>query len=158
VRPADLILFLQTLIMIALHGSSLTPSGRRTIFPAVVIVTLLCGFFVFQYHEHISLKLNASLRRTKSKAIITLVQKNDETVTDWLVELLPDWEPVVYVTDRTSDQAPDDNASLIQPLNMHVNRGREASVYLTYIIHHYHDLPDYMVFIHGRRYQLHNGA
>lgn len=36
------------------------------------------------------------------------------------------------------------------------NEGHEASVYLTYIINHYWDLPDYMVFIHAKRYQWHN--
>ena len=36
------------------------------------------------------------------------------------------------------------------------NKGNEASAYLTYLITHYHNLPDYMVFIHGKRYQWHN--
>jgi hypothetical protein len=37
------------------------------------------------------------------------------------------------------------------------NRGREASTYLSYIINNYYNLPDYMVFVHGERYQRHNG-
>ncbi|KAK3111967.1 hypothetical protein LTR53_012241 [Teratosphaeriaceae sp. CCFEE 6253] len=92
----------------------------------------------------------------KRKAIITSVQRKDETTADWLVDLLPGWETSVYVTDRTSDEAPLPNTSPIEKQNLPVNRGREASVYLTYIIHHYYDLPDYMVFIHGKRYQIHN--
>lgn len=36
------------------------------------------------------------------------------------------------------------------------NKGNEASAYLTYIITHYHNLPEYIVFIHARRYQWHN--
>ena len=93
----------------------------------------------------------------KRKAIITSVQRKDETTADWLAELLPDWETSVYVTDRRSDEEASFGSSLISPQSLPVNRGREASVYLTYIIHHYYDLPDYMVFIHGKRYQIHNG-
>ena len=36
------------------------------------------------------------------------------------------------------------------------NKGNEASAYLTYLITHYHNLPEYMVFLHARRYQWHN--
>jgi hypothetical protein len=99
----------------------------------------------------------ATFASRKRKAIITSVQRKDETSADWLAELLPDWENFVYVTDRTSDEDPLPNNSPIRPQPLPVNRGREASVYLTYIIHHYYDLPDYMVFIHGKRYQIHNG-
>jgi hypothetical protein len=126
--------------------------------PAVVIVTLFCTFFIFHYHDDIRAKLKASQHKAKRKAIVSSVQRNDETTADWPAHMLPDWEPMVYVTDRTSDEPPEENASPIQPLSMPLNRGREASVYLTYIIHHYHDLPDYVVFIHGKRYQLHNGG
>jgi len=85
------------------------------------------------------------------------VQKEDETTADWLAEFSPDWQAVVYVTDRTSDDPAPSNTSLIKPHHLPVNKGREASVYLTYIIQHYHSLPDYVVFIHGKRYQIHNG-
>jgi hypothetical protein len=67
----------------------------------------------------------------KTKAVVASVTKDDETTADWLVEFLPDWEAVVYVADR--------------------------NIYLTYLIQHYNTLPDYMVFIHGKRYQSHNG-
>ncbi|KAK5723542.1 hypothetical protein LTR15_005240 [Elasticomyces elasticus] len=92
----------------------------------------------------------------KRKAIITSVQRDDETTADWLVETLPEWDAKVYVTDRRSDEEATSSSSLIKPHSLPVNRGREASVYLTYIIHHYYDLPEYMVFIHGKRYQIHN--
>lgn len=36
------------------------------------------------------------------------------------------------------------------------NKGNEGSAYLSYIISHYHALPDVMVFLHARRYQWHN--
>lgn len=96
--------------------------------------------------------------RNISKAIVTSVQRKDETSADWILEELPDWQPYIYVTDRTSDEKPDNNVTSLAPLaSLPVNRGREASVYLTYIVQHYYDLPDIMVFIHGKRYQIHNG-
>lgn len=36
------------------------------------------------------------------------------------------------------------------------NKGNEGSAYLTYLITHYHNLPEYMVFLHAKRYQWHN--
>ncbi|EWC48679.1 hypothetical protein DRE_01901 [Drechslerella stenobrocha 248] len=57
--------------------------------------------------------------------------------------------PRIYITDAALYG---DTASLTVPQN----KGREANVYLTYIIDHYHSLPDYMVFIHSLRYQWHN--
>ena len=84
-------------------------------------------------------------------------RQRQSSTADWLAEFLPDWQAVVYVTDRTSDDPVSLNASLISPHHLPVNKGREASVYLTYIIRHYHFLPDYVVFIHGKRYQIHNG-
>ncbi|EEP81655.1 conserved hypothetical protein [Uncinocarpus reesii 1704] len=65
--------------------------------------------------------------------------------TTWLVEHLPEWHTNIYVAD-------DPEARLTVPLN----KGREAMVYLTYIIDNYRNLPDYVIFIHGLRYQWHN--
>lgn len=36
-----------------------------------------------------------------------------------------------------------------------INKGREASSYLTYIIQNYDKLPDYIAFIHGHEYSYH---
>lgn len=101
--------------------------------------------------------LHTHASATKNKAIITSVQKQDESTADWILDLLPDWEPVIYVTDRTSDEAATTENTRVQHSSLTENRGREASVYLSYIINHYYNLPDYMVFIHGKRYQVHAG-
>jgi hypothetical protein len=93
----------------------------------------------------------------KTKAVVASVTKDDETTADWLVEFLPDWEAVVYVADRNISEKASPNSSPITPHFLPTNRGREAAVYLTYLIQHYNNLPDYMVFIHGKRYQSHNG-
>jgi hypothetical protein len=95
---------------------------------------------------------------TKKNAIIAAIQKKDETVTDWIVEHLPEWEPQIYVTDRMPSEAPTNPSSYITPNFLPINQGREAAVYLTYIIENYYDLPEFMVFIHGKRYQIHNGT
>lgn len=88
----------------------------------------------------------------RTKAIITsTLDKNDQSA-DWIVDLLPDWTPAIYVTDRKDD----DFSRPIPKYGLLYDRGREASVYLTYIINHYYNLPDIMVFIHGNRYQTHN--
>ncbi|KMP05232.1 hypothetical protein CIRG_04913 [Coccidioides immitis RMSCC 2394] len=77
------------------------------------------------------------------KHLVVASLKSDNT--SWVGEHLPDWQAKVYVAD-------DPKAQLTVPLN----KGRESMVYLTYIIDHYNHLPDYMVFIHGLRYQWHN--
>lgn len=149
-----------------------TPFSRpwiRTFIPAGAILVFLTFVFVSQYKDDIaSPRLHSTTtfsdspvvehtKPAKTKAVVTSVQKEDETSADWLAEFLPDWQAVVYVTDRTSDDPESSNTSLIRPHHLPVNKGREASVYLTYIIQHYHSLPDYVVFIHGKRYQIHNG-
>ncbi|KAL1956907.1 hypothetical protein VTO42DRAFT_6654 [Malbranchea cinnamomea] len=78
-----------------------------------------------------------------SKEIVVASLKDDDT--SWLAEHLPDWKTQIYVAD-------DPDAELTVP----ENKGHESMVYLTYIIDHYDRLPDYMIFIHGSRYQWHN--
>ncbi|THY27433.1 hypothetical protein D6D00_04931 [Aureobasidium pullulans] len=92
-----------------------------------------------------------------SKAIIASVMRKHEEGTDWIVDMLPGWEPHIYMADGTIDdvQALSEQHAKKTPLAF--NRGREASAYLTYLINHYYNLPDYMVFVHGERYQIHNG-
>jgi len=44
------------------------------------------------------------------------------------------------------------------PLNVPVNKGNEASVYLKYIIDHYDNLSDYTFFIHDEEYAWHHSG
>lgn len=78
-----------------------------------------------------------------SKAIVVASTSKEETM--WIHEHFPDWQVNVYVVD--------DNDAELTLLH---NIGREAAVYLTYIINHYYNLPDTMVFLHADRYQWHN--
>jgi len=44
------------------------------------------------------------------------------------------------------------------PYNIPVNKGDEASVYLKYIVDHYHNLPDYTFFMHDEEYAWHHSG
>ncbi|KAK6508120.1 hypothetical protein TWF506_010223 [Arthrobotrys conoides] len=79
--------------------------------------------------------------------IVVAALKRDDV--SWIDKFLSEWQPRVYIADA---ELYFDKASLTVPRN----KGREANVYLTYIIDNYDKLPDYMVFIHSLRYQWHN--
>jgi hypothetical protein len=55
------------------------------------------------------------------------------------------WEHAIYVTDNRH-----------APLHTAKNKGREANVYLSYIIEHYHQLPETVAFIHSHLSSWHN--
>ncbi|KAF2967565.1 hypothetical protein GQX73_g5968 [Xylaria multiplex] len=65
--------------------------------------------------------------------------------TSWFHTYLPSWHKNIYVAD-------DPDASLTVPLN----KGREAMVYLTYMIDRYDSLPETVLFVHASRFAWHN--
>ncbi|KAI9792121.1 MAG: hypothetical protein M1833_001269 [Piccolia ochrophora] len=69
--------------------------------------------------------------------VIAKLQKED---TDWVQEYLPDWQHAIYTVDNRS-----------APLHTDVNKGRESSVYLKYIVDNYDRLPETLVFLHSHR-------
>ncbi|KAF2158403.1 hypothetical protein M409DRAFT_71666 [Zasmidium cellare ATCC 36951] len=75
--------------------------------------------------------------------LVVASQSGDNTT--WLNGELPSWTKIVYVTDSA-------DAEFAVP----VNKGRESMVYLSYIIDHYTELPEVVVFSHANRYQWHN--
>jgi hypothetical protein len=48
--------------------------------------------------------------------------------------------------------------NLNNPLNIPVNKGNEASVYLKYIIDYYDELTDFTFFIHDEEYSWHHSG
>ncbi|KXJ97034.1 hypothetical protein Micbo1qcDRAFT_191624 [Microdochium bolleyi] len=74
-----------------------------------------------------------------------VVSATKATNTTWIGEHFPSVPAHVYIAD-------DPRA----PFTVLKNIGHESNVYLTYIIDHYDELPDVVVFLHGRRYQWHN--
>ena len=102
---------------------------------------------------------------SESKVIVAASLANDNIT--WIDKYFPDWEANIYGMQRLKSKP--DCASTIANKSMHPvmndphanmtvarNKGNEAAAYLTYLITHYHNLPDYMVFIHAQRYQWHN--
>ena len=75
---------------------------------------------------------------------LVISRMSDEDVS-WVEEELPDFETAIYVAD-------DPKASLHPPKN----KGHEVMIYLTYIVDHYDDLPDIVVFMHAHRWSWHN--
>ncbi|KAI0425081.1 hypothetical protein F5Y09DRAFT_347055 [Xylaria sp. FL1042] len=65
--------------------------------------------------------------------------------TSWLHAHLPSWHKNIYVADDAS-----------APLTVPQNKGREAMVYLTYIIDRYESLPPAVLFVHASRFAWHN--
>ncbi|KAK4169825.1 hypothetical protein QBC43DRAFT_306728 [Cladorrhinum sp. PSN259] len=83
---------------------------------------------------------------TPSHTVGVVVASLKKENTTWIQEQLPrDWVPSIYVVD-------DETAKLTVP----VNKGREAMVYLTYIIDNYFSLPEVSLFIHASRFAWHN--
>ncbi|KAK2737801.1 hypothetical protein FQN55_000912 [Onygenales sp. PD_40] len=64
----------------------------------------------------------------------------------WVYKMLPDWIPFIYTVDNEPGFG----------LHVPANIGREAMVYLTFIIDHYDSLPDITAFLHSTHYQWHN--
>jgi hypothetical protein len=57
--------------------------------------------------------------------------------------------PVVLIDKEGADP------TCFEPSYVIPNKGKEASVYLKFIIEKYHELPDYVAFIHGHEYAWH---
>ncbi|KAH3919837.1 hypothetical protein HBI56_031690 [Parastagonospora nodorum] len=74
-----------------------------------------------------------------------VVPKTKDEDLGWMEEEIPDVPLVIYEVDNP-------NAEHKIPKN----KGREAMVYLSYIIDHYDDLPDTTLFMHAHRYAWHN--
>ncbi|KAI1272517.1 hypothetical protein F5Y07DRAFT_379716 [Xylaria sp. FL0933] len=65
--------------------------------------------------------------------------------TSWFHAYLPSWHKNIYVADDPS-----------APLTVPTNKGREAMVYLTYMIDRYDTLPANVLFVHASRFAWHN--
>ncbi|KAB8364860.1 hypothetical protein FH972_024721 [Carpinus fangiana] len=77
------------------------------------------------------------------KALVVASMMSDDTV--WLHQFFPYWRKAIYVMD-----------DITANLTVQLNKGRESTAYLTYIIDNYDELPSSMIFLHAARYQWHN--
>lgn len=76
---------------------------------------------------------------------VLVVPKVKDEETGWIQQEFPELQAAIYVADDQS-----------APLHPPKNKGNEVMVYLTYIIDHYEELPDIIMFMHSHRYSWHN--
>lgn len=76
---------------------------------------------------------------------ILVIAKVKSEDTKWIDEELPGIKKAIYVADDPS-----------APFHPPKNKGHEVMVYLTYLIDHYEEVPDIMIFMHAHRYTWHN--
>ena len=76
--------------------------------------------------------------------VMVIPRTKDENIT-WIAEELPGLDTSVYVVDEPS-----------APQHPPKNKGHEVMVYLSYIIDHYDNLPDIIIFMHAHRWTYHN--
>lgn len=85
-----------------------------------------------------AIRLSAGKRSRSAPAkALVLSSVGDEIV--WTLQRLPDFCTLPYARDSATDRA-----FVALP-----NRGKEAGVYLRFIVDHYDNLPDRTVFLHG---------
>ncbi|OCK78479.1 hypothetical protein K432DRAFT_444611 [Lepidopterella palustris CBS 459.81] len=78
--------------------------------------------------------------------ILVLPKTTDEDIA-WIHSELPEVPLAVYEVDNATAE-----------YHVPKNKGREAMVYLTYLIDHYDSLPDTVLFFHSHRYAWHNNV
>lgn len=102
------------------------------LYPPVLVAVIMGILFPVVYDPP-----RPNLTNQPSKALVIASTANDDT--SWLSQVPSDWTIYNYVTDAPTSPN----------LTVPVNRGNEAMVYLTYIIDHYDDLPDVILFHHS---------
>lgn len=76
--------------------------------------------------------------------VMVIPRTKDEDIA-WIAEELPGLDLSVYVVDEPT-----------APQHPPKNKGHEVMVYLSYIIDHYDNLPDIVIFMHAHRWTHHN--
>lgn len=92
--------------------------------------------------SHLARPSNTAYTQT---VVVAKLEKEDTSWVDDLVDELPDLTSAIYTVDNRT-----------APLTVPTNKGREAMVYLTYIIDHYSELSDVTLFMHAHKITWHN--
>jgi len=124
-------------------------SWRGTRRRHIALVFLLAAAFLYFFQRQPTNTMYDHTGRLKQKPgssetemVVASMKKENTT---WLQSAVPEWKKNIYVVD-------DPRAQLTVP----VNKGREAMVFLTYIIDRYDTLPGNIIFHHAERFQWHN--
>lgn len=126
------------------------PRRIQTLLLAIGVLAVV-GFFLLPSHKQVSSALTRAGGSvipdhdlaTKHLVIASFKAQN----VDWLAQIPSTWTIKRYFMDDPNPEPP----GLAVPRN----HGREAMAYLTYIIDHYDDLPDYAIFTHGHERSWH---
>ncbi|EME46500.1 hypothetical protein DOTSEDRAFT_169139 [Dothistroma septosporum NZE10] len=88
--------------------------------------------------------ITASSESTQFRKTIVMGKLSSQD-TDWVQEIMQDWDHAVYYVDLAG------NEHSPSGLRTKINKAKEATPYLTYIVEHYDNLPDVAVFLHAHR-------
>lgn len=88
---------------------------------------------------------SATTNQISVDLVVASTSKDDTAWLDSLGGNLKDWRKLVYVVDNPNSYP-----------RVPANKGRESMPYLTYIIDHYDELAEVVIFHHSNRYQWHN--
>ncbi|GAB7354784.1 hypothetical protein MBLNU459_g5181t2 [Dothideomycetes sp. NU459] len=119
--------------------------STKILLALVILVALFVGLPKNHLPDYGSLSSTLHHVASPGAEVTLVVARRKAENSAWLASQRPEWEKVFYTVD-------DPNAKLTVPKN----KGREAMVYLTYIIDHYDDLKPVTIFVHAERYQWHN--
>ncbi|CAJ2504130.1 Uu.00g115240.m01.CDS01 [Anthostomella pinea] len=100
---------------------------------------------VFSRNDEFTSDLYVPQQQDGPLEIELVVASTKDEDTAWLQRHVPEWRKSIYIVDDTK-------ASPTVPKN----KGREAMVYITYIIDHYDRLPSAIIFLHASRFAWHN--
>lgn len=113
----------------------------------ILFTILICFALLYTYSGSFLevLPLYSVQKQQAAPTVNLVVASIASEDTSWITSNFPSYNVKVYVAD-------DPAATYTVPRN----KGREANVFLTYLIDHYDTLPEISVFLHGKRYQWHN--
>ncbi|KAB8339101.1 hypothetical protein FH972_022037 [Carpinus fangiana] len=132
-------------------GRPRTPDERKPAHTLKIVILILVFLSAALYYSY-SGTSDLSILPTSSPSVpdppptvnLVVASVKDED-TSWVTTHFPEYGSTVYKADDPAAQ-----------YTVPRNKGREAAVFLTYIIDHYSTLPDISFFLHGKRYQWHN--
>jgi hypothetical protein len=119
-----------------------------------VATTILCSLFLIHiyYSSHprngtiptSQPHFAPGVAKTEYTKTVVMARMSNEDVS-WVYKELTEFNYSIYTMDNNS-------ADYYVPQN----KGREAMAYVTYIVDHYHDLPDTVLFFHPHKSTWHN--
>lgn len=116
----------------------------RTLLLALMFVV----FVVLMYHKTVTRHMGPVAWDAATKLVIVSAHYNEDM--DWLMDSK---HPVVVCDKPGADRmpfSPDPRCTLA------VNRGKEASSFLKFIIEYYDELPEFVAFLHGHEHAWHH--